>query len=377
MDNQKAREKLHEFRLATKELREKEEEMKFGLEIFDIEPMAYPELSIVEKEITLLSEIWTVKEQWDSEWNKWKQEKFYELNIDMMDDRAVEFQENIKGFDKEVRQWGVYDYLKNKIDQFRSAMPLIMDLRDEAMRDRHWKELRFEVKEDFDEASEDFILEKIFELGLNNHAEKVAELADNARKELKIEVQLKEIKRMWEEDPTTDLDIKVNTSKANNEAYYKINTTEALYQVIEDHVVKLSNMKSSPYYKQFDDKIDMWENNIAQITETLELLLAVQGKWSYLESIFRGQQDISKQLPSESSIFTKINNDFKIEMERVNKERNAYRSLIVKGFIQILQELNRKLEHIQKNLNQFLEGKRGLFPRFYFLSNDDLLEIIG
>jgi hypothetical protein len=84
-------------------------------------------------------------------------------------------------------------------------------------------------------------------------------------------------------------------------------STENVYQVIENHVVMLSNMKSSPYYKQFDDKIDFWENNIAQITETLELLLAVQGKWSYLESIFRGQQDISKQLPQESSVFNKIN----------------------------------------------------------------------
>lgn len=67
-------------------------------------------------------------------------------------------------------------------------MPLIMDLRDEAMRERHWKELRFEVKEDFDENAEDFTLEKVFDLGLNNLGEKIAELADNARKELKIEV---------------------------------------------------------------------------------------------------------------------------------------------------------------------------------------------
>ena len=33
-------------------------------------------------------------------------------------------------------------------------------------------------------------------------------------------------------------------------------------------------------------------------------------------------------------------------MDRINKDRNAYKSLIVKGFIQILSELNRKLEHI-------------------------------
>ena len=53
-------------------------------------------------------------------------------------------------------------------------------------------------------------------------------------------------------------------------------------------------MKSSPYYKEFDTKIDLWEGNISAITETLEILLAVQGKWKYLESIFRGQPDISK-----------------------------------------------------------------------------------
>ena len=217
--------------------------------------------------------------------------------IDDMDERAVEFQEKIKTFEKEVRQWGVFDFLKNKIDQFRAAMPLISDLRDEAMRERHWKELKFEVKEEFDEESPEFTLEKIFDLGLNNHGEKITELSDNARKELKIEIQLEEIRRTWEEDPVTDLDIKQLKSKANNEDYFKIMGTENVYQVIENHVVMLSNMKSSPYYKQFDDKIDFWENNIAQITETLELLLAVQGKWSYLESIFRGPQDISKQLP--------------------------------------------------------------------------------
>jgi len=343
-NNLKAFEKLQEFKGHTADLRASEEAMKFGLEIFDIEPAAYPEVTLVEKEIAQLTEIWEVKNDWDKQWDIWKDIKFYDLDIDEMDNDALDFQDKYRAFDRDVREWGVYVHLKTDIDKFRSTMPLILDLRDDAMRDRHWKELRFEVKDDFDETSDDFTLEKVFRLNLLTHQEKIMDMAESAKKQLKIEVALKEIKYAWEEDPLTDLDIDKQRSKADQEEFYQIRSTEEIMKLIEEHGIKLSNMKSSPYYKEFDTKIDLWEANIAQITETLEVLLAVQGKWKYLESIFRGQPDISKQLPHEDSIFKSNNQVFKAEMERINKEKNCLRALIVKNFLPLLLDLNRKFE---------------------------------
>ena len=41
--------------------------------------------------------------------------------------------------------------------------------------------------------------------------------------------------------------------------------------LIEDHTAILATHKASPFYKNFDVEIDLWEDNIAKMSETLDL----------------------------------------------------------------------------------------------------------
>jgi hypothetical protein len=38
--------------------------------------------------------------------------------------------------------WDIVDTTKNKVDRFRRTMPLVNDLHNKSMRERHWKQIK-------------------------------------------------------------------------------------------------------------------------------------------------------------------------------------------------------------------------------------------
>jgi dynein heavy chain len=64
-------------------------------------------------------------------------------------------------------------------------------------------------------------------------------------------------------------------------------------------------------------------------------------------------------------------------MKRIGADPKVLTCILVEDFLQDLQDISRKLDESQKILFSILERKRRDFPRFYFLANNDLFNLLG
>ncbi|CAO2643769.1 Dynein axonemal heavy chain 2 [Lemmus lemmus] len=352
-------------------MREEENNLRSNLGIFKIEQPISKDLQNLEKELDALQQVWEITRDWEESWNQWKTGCFLTLQTEAMESMAHGLFRRLTRLAKEYkdRNWEIIEVTRSKIEQFKRTMPLISDLRNPALRERHWDQVKDEVQREFDQESESFTLEQIVQLGMDQHVEKIAEISASATKELAIEVGLQNIARTWD---VTQLDIVPYKDKG----HHRLRGTEEVFQALEDNQVALSTMKASRFVKAFEKDVDHWERCLSLILEVIEMVLTVQRQWMYLENIFLGE-DIRKQLPNESALFDQVNNNWKTIMDRMSKDNNALRSTHYPDLLETLIGMNTILEDIQKSLDMYLETKRHIFPRFYFLSNDDLLEILG
>ncbi|RKO93650.1 dynein heavy chain and region D6 of dynein motor-domain-containing protein [Blyttiomyces helicus] len=368
---EKALKLINEYRNTLRGATEHEQNLRKGLAVFKIEQVPSKDIESISAGLDMLSHIWLLTQEWAGVYEAWRTKPFLSLDAAEVESSIQLFVKRLAKMGKDMKDWDVFLSLKERINQTKRSIPLLLDLKNDALRDRHWAQLMEEIGKTFDPAGPDFTLEKILEIGMDQYSESISALSAAATKELSIEVGLTTIKTAW-----MDMELDVFPYK-EEKGYFKIRSTDSIFELLEDNQVTLSSMKASKFFLAFEKQVDHWERTLSHIVEVIEMLLQVQRQWMYLENIFVGTEDIRKQLPKESAVFDLVNSNWKMIMGRMIKDKNVLRATHLADLLPMLTEMNGSLEKIQKSLDMYLETKRQAFPRFYFLSNDDLLEILG
>ena len=109
----------------------------------------------------------------------------------------------------------------------------------------------------------------------------------------------------------------------------------------------------------------------------LDIWIDVQRRWVYLEGIFFGSSDIKEMLVNEYTRFKGIDSEFTSLMKKVSSKPSIIETMNIPSLQKTLERLSDLLANIQKALGDYLETQRAAFARFYFVGDEDLLEIIG
>lgn len=217
-------------------------------------------------------------------------------------------------------------------------------------------------------------LEQVFSLNLQNYPDKVDEVVVQASNEARHEKEISEVEQKWK---TANFEI-VPYKKGTEERGYALKGTDEIKTLLEDHLLTLQQIAGSKYVDAFRTRVTNWEKWLNLISEIIDLWLQVQKKWMYLEGIFIGADDIRQQLPDEAKRFDKTDRNFIKMMDATFRNPNIYACCILTDTkLQDLRNLSGDLDKCQKSLSEYLDSKRNIFPRFYFISDDELLSILG
>lgn len=140
---------LEELSKKLQNMIDREKVINQNVDFHDLYPISNPELSIIQKELDILKEIWTLVGEWEVMWDTYQNGEFSEIDINEMEESVVSLYRRINklyGLHKE-KGWDVLKTNKIKVEQFKKTMPLISYLKNPAMKERHWDQVKSTVKQ--------------------------------------------------------------------------------------------------------------------------------------------------------------------------------------------------------------------------------------
>jgi dynein heavy chain, axonemal len=309
---------------------------------------------------------------------------------------CLQLQQQWEGFSLQVntlmRTLPDNDILKNLLQEITEVEVLIETitaLRCPTLEEKSWREiseylayeLGIENEEDFpfrDNSNPSYTVKWLLEINIPVYKEKIEFIVRKSEKEKELIVQLVEFKNYIS-------NLVFETLQKKNE-FYIFGENKEHQAKIHRNLDLLYSMLGNHYSQTVQHEAEALIKHYEYMEEVIKAVLEFGYQWSRHEAFFDSALGSLKLLTKESKEFASWELQWKKVIKTITTDSVSFYRRVCdetlgtnpsRSTIKLISKINLQMDTVRKGLDEFLERKRALFPRYYFISDEQLLAMFA
>ena len=314
-------------------------------------------------------QLYSAVSQWQGIYKQMSSIPFQSIRIDS-------FIDNLKSLHKlltELQDTAKTNYpiLNDLISKVNEIYPYISELESLSkgqMQVRHWNTL-FEECQQTNSYNTQITIEELLSLGILKMKDKIEQISSTSHGESELESEFQRISNYWNK---VQLPLAEQQLKSDDSVI--IGPTDQLVNEIFDTLITLQRMLSLPFVQGIRESVILLSSTLENIAYILESWRVFQNNWAILSSLF-ALEETKTVLPHQANRFATVQRKWNSIARNTVKDTRLFSVCAFPSLLEILNENNKSMESILTSLSKFLDTKRTLIPRLFFLSNDEVLTL--
>ena len=164
---------LAEYKLKVAKLQRTKAELINAQNLFDLDVKPYPALQSTQSDLEQLDKIYSLYKEYKEFQESMSGTLWGDLDIAALQRGAEDMEKSAKRFPKDLKELATFKAVEARLISFKESLPLVVNLKNDAMKIRHWQKLQEVTGVMFDVTLKTLTLSNIFAMDLGRFTTQV------------------------------------------------------------------------------------------------------------------------------------------------------------------------------------------------------------